>query len=91
VRGVQLSYGPPNIFSEGIMKKETTTPSREESLQALINYLTDNGVTDFNANILIHTNMEAFGGHRNMLDEIRDENWDLVWNVAELYIQGDLW
>jgi hypothetical protein len=73
------------------MKKETTEPSREKKLQALIDYLVDNGVSDFNANILIHTNMPSFGGYRNMMDEIRDGNWDDVWNVAELYIQGDLW
>lgn len=73
------------------MKKETTEPSREQSVQALVNYLVDNGVSDFNANQLLHVNMEAFGGYRNMLDEIRDGNWDNVWNVAQLYIDGDLW
>jgi len=73
------------------MKKQFTKPSREETLQSLINYLTDNGVSDFNANILIHTNMEALGGNRSMLDEVRDGKWETVWNVAELYISGDLW
>ena len=73
------------------MKKDTTEPSREQNIQSLVNYLTDNGVSDFNANILIHTNMEAFGGYRSMMDEIRDGNWESVWNIAELYVQGDLW
>lgn len=73
------------------MKKQFSKPSREETLQSLINYLTDNGVSDFNANILIHTNMEALGGNRSMLDEVRDGKWETVWNVAELYISGDLW
>ena len=73
------------------MKKQFSKPSREETLQSLINYLTDNGVSDFNANILIHTNMEALGGNRSMLDEVRDGKWETVWNVAELYISGDMW
>lgn len=72
------------------MKKKTTEPSREQNLQSLVNYLGDNGVSDFNIEILIHTNMDALDD-RNMLDKIRDGKWDQVWNVAELYIQGDLW
>ena len=73
------------------MKKQITEAKRENNLQAVINYLADNGVGDFNANILLHTNMPALGGHRNMMDEVRDGNWDQVWNVAELYISGDMW
>lgn len=73
------------------MKKDITEPSREHNLQALINYLGDNGMSDMNADILLHTNMPIFGGYRNMMDEIRDGKWDKVWDAAELYISGDMW
>lgn len=71
--------------------KKPTEPSREQNIQAVVDYLVDNGLSDFGANQLLHVNMPALGGYRSILDEVRDENWDTVWNVAELYVSGDMW
>jgi hypothetical protein len=34
--------------------------------------------------------MAAFGGYKNFIDVMRDGDWDLIWNVAQLYVDGDL-
>ena len=64
---------------------------KENTLQSIIDFLLDNGVSEFNANILIHTNIPALGDTRNLIDTARDGEWDLAWNVVQLYIDGDLW
>lgn len=73
------------------MKRQVTEASREPKLQAVIDYLVDNGVSEFNANILLHTNMPYLGGDRNLMNEVRDGDWDKVWNAVELYVSGDMW
>lgn len=73
------------------MKKQITESKREENLQAVIDYLIDNGVTEFNTDIFLHTNLESLGGYRSLMDEMRDGKWDSVWNIVELYVSGDMW
>lgn len=73
------------------MKKVIKEAKRENSLQAVVNYLIDNGLTEFDTNILIHTNLPALGGERSILRCIQDEEWDDAWSAAELYISGDMW
>ena len=63
---------------------------RENNLQSVINFLIDNGTSEFDTNILIHTDLIQFGGYRNMVGVARDGDWDLLWNVAQLYVNGDL-
>lgn len=73
------------------MKKNIKKPdSREEDLQAIIDFLVDNGVSDFSVNMLIHTNMPALGDDRSIMSCARNGEWNDAWNVAELYVSGDL-
>lgn len=68
------------------MVRKISEPSRIESIQAVHDYLTDNGVTEFTANQILHTNWPSLGDYRTLMDEIRDGNWEQVWNSVELYI-----
>lgn len=73
------------------MKKKIIDPKgHEESLQAIIDYLVDNGLSDFQVNMLIHTNMPSLGETRNIMDCVREGNWGEAWAAAELYMSGDL-
>lgn len=72
------------------MKREIKPSERSESLQAIVNYLVDNGMSNFDAQQFIHTNLPALGEYRNIVDTIRDGKWDEAWSVAELYISGDV-
>lgn len=72
------------------MAKEKVAPIREHKLQAIVDYLVDNGVSDFQVNILIHTNMPALN-LKNIVDCVREDRWDDAWSAAELYISGDMW
>lgn len=71
-------------------KRIDVPETRENSLQGVIDFLIDNGLSEFNTNSLIHTDLVQFGGYRNMVDVARDGEWDLLWNVATMYINGDL-
>lgn len=74
------------------MKKNINEPnSRPQDLQAVIDYLVDNGVSDFQVNLLIHTNMPVLGEYSNMVGAARDGRWAEVWNAAELYISGEVY
>lgn len=74
------------------MKKNIKEPQgRPHDLQAIIDYLVDNGVSDFQVNMLIHTNMPALGGYASIQSATRDGRWAEAWNAAELYISGDMW
>lgn len=73
------------------MKKQIKHHNRTNTVQALIDYLVDNGLTDFDTNILIHTNLPALGGDRSILRAAQEGNWDEAWGAAELYISGDMW
>jgi len=73
------------------MKRKIKDPNgHEESLQAIIDYFVDNGMSDFQANILIHTNMPVLD-LRNIMDCVRENNWNEAWAAAELYMSGDMW
>lgn len=73
------------------MKKKINSAEHEESLQAIVNYLVDNGVSDFQANMIIHTNFPSLGETSNLVDAAREGRWSDAWNTVELYIAGDLW
>ena len=73
------------------MKNKPTEPNKAQETQAVIDYLVDNGVSEFNATMLLNTNLKALGGYRSMMDEVRDNNWGKVWEMAELYVSGDMW
>jgi predicted aldo/keto reductase-like oxidoreductase len=73
------------------MKRKPTQAKRQESLQAIIDYLIENGVTEFNTNTLIHTNLSMLGVYRSINDEVRDKHWDKAWDAVELYVSGDMW
>ena len=73
------------------MKQKVELPEKKEnSLQAIIDFLIDNGLSEFDTNIFIHTDLVQFGGYRNMVDVARDGDWEIAWTVAELYMNGDL-
>ncbi len=67
-------------------KHKISEPSRRETVQAVVDYFIDNGVSQFTANQLLHMNWPSLGDFRTLMDEIRDGNWDKVWYTAELYI-----
>lgn len=74
------------------MKRKIISPdSHPADLQAIIDYLVDNGVSDFQANMLLHTNFPSLGDTSNLIDAAREGRWEDAWNTVELYIAGDLW
>lgn len=74
------------------MKRQVIPPSKKENtLQSIIDYLADNGMTDFQVNMFIHTNIPALGEYKNIVDCAREEKWDDAWGAAELYMSGDMW
>lgn len=65
---------------------------RENTIQAVIDVLIENGITPINADLIIHTNAEALGNeNRNIMNAAQDDDWDAIWNFIELYLNGDLW
>ena len=74
------------------MKKNIKQPeTHPHDLQAIIDYLVDNGVSDFQVNMLIHTNMPVLGESRNLIDATREGRWADAWRAAELYISGEIY
>lgn len=72
------------------MKKVIVPPAiKENTLQAIIDYLVDNGMPEFGANIFIHTNLPVLGDNVSLLNCIQDNRWDEAWTVAQAYIAGD--
>lgn len=72
------------------MKREVIPPAKKENkLQSIIDFLIDNGLSEFMADQFIHTNIPALGGDRNIVDCAQEDNWEDAWRVAEQYINGD--
>ena len=63
--------------------------TKEESLQAIIDYLIDSGMTPPDVNQFIHVNIPALGGDRSIVNCAQENNWYDAWRVAEAYIAGD--
>ena len=73
------------------MKRRIVPPAkRENKLQSIIDYLVDTGMTDFQVNMFIHTNLPALGEFGTIAECARDGKWDDAWRVTELYMSGDL-
>lgn len=65
---------------------------KKNNLQAVYDYLVSNKVTPFNANLLMHTNIPALGSENtSMYDAAEEGNWEVLWAVVQLYLDGDLW
>lgn len=72
------------------MKREVKEPvNKRNTLQSLIDFLVENGMTQFSANQFVHINIPAIGGDKNIMNLIQEGNWDDAWGVAESYIRGD--
>lgn len=72
------------------MKKEIETPLvKKNTVQAIIDYLIDNGMSQMAANQFIHINIPALGGNKSILDCANDGGWDTAWAVTESYMAGD--
>lgn len=65
--------------------------TRKNTVQSVIDYLIDNGVSETNTNILIHVNHPAMGSEdMNIMKAAQEGKWDTIWNFVQLYIDGDL-
>lgn len=72
------------------MKKEIKPPIVEEDkLQAIIDFLVDNGMSEFQVNMFIHTNIPALGGDTTIMNCVQEGRWGEAWSVAKAYIDGD--
>jgi hypothetical protein len=72
------------------VKKEIIPPAiKEDSLQAIIDFLIDNGMSEFSADMFIHMNIPALGGDRSILNCAQEEKWEDAWRVSQAYIDGD--
>ena len=72
------------------MKRQINTPAvKRNTVQALIEYLIDNGMSQHGANQFIHINIPALGGNKTVLDCATNNEWDKAWSVVEAYIAGD--
>lgn len=71
------------------LKKVVKKAERKESLQAIVNHLVENGMSDMGANNFIHLNIPALGGNRTIMNCIQDRSWDEAWNVIDAYLAGD--
>lgn len=62
------------------------------TLQSVIDFLVDHGTSDFSANMFIHTNILALdgAGNTNIVDAAQNGDWDTIWAVIQLYVDGDL-
>jgi len=71
-------------------EKEVLQPAlRKNTVPALIEHMIANGMSDFAANQFVHTNIPALGEYRNIIDVVREGNWDEAWNVVDAYLRGD--
>ena len=74
------------------MKRKINPPVQEEnSLQAIVDYLIDNGLGEFNTNMFIHTNLPSLGGDKSIINCVQEDDWETAWASAKLYISGDMW
>ena len=72
------------------MKREINTPLvKTNTVQAIIDYLIDNGMSVMAANQFIHINIPALGGNKSVLDAANNQEWDTAWAVVESYMAGD--
>lgn len=63
---------------------------RENTLQSVIDFLIDSGLSDYNVNTLIHVNMPVLKD-TNIVAAAAEDRWGEIWNAVQLYIDGDLW
>lgn len=72
------------------MKRQIIAPAvKRNTVQALVDYLVDNGMSEMGANQFLHVNIPALGGNRSIMDCIVSKEWDTAWGVAESYMAGD--
>lgn len=65
--------------------------TRKNTIQSVIDYLIDNGVSPMNADIILHLNHPAMGNEdMNIMRAAQENNWDAIWNFVDLYVSGDL-
>lgn len=71
-------------------RKEAVFPAvKENNLQAIIAFLVDNGMSEFDIDRFIHINLPALGGYTNIVDCVREDRWEDAWRVSKQYIDGD--
>lgn len=59
------------------------------TLEAILTFLTNNGMSAVGANQFIHINIPALGGDKSVYNCIQEGNWDEAWGVVESYAAGD--
>lgn len=65
---------------------------RIDTVQSVIDYLIDHGVSEYNTTLLLHTNHAGLGDENtSILSAAQQGKWDAIWNFVELYVNGDLW
>jgi hypothetical protein len=73
-----------------VKKRESVLPAVQgNSLQAIIDFLVDNGMSEFDIDRFIHLNLPALGGYTNIMDCVREDRWEDAWRVSKQYIDGD--
>lgn len=58
------------------------------SLDALITYLTDNGIEESEVGPFLHKKLFH---KKSLMDFIREDDWYNTWMFATLYVQGESW
>ncbi len=92
--GVRIPPSPPILLNEVDttlkMKKVIVAPStKKNTVQAIVEYLMDNGMSSAGANMFVHLNIPALGGDTSIMNLATDGKWDTAWSVAEQYMAGD--
>jgi hypothetical protein len=72
------------------MKKQIVERSKKvDTVQAMIEYLVSNGMSQISADTFIHVNLPALGDYRSLLDCMNEGKWDEAWNVVDMFLRGD--
>ena len=65
------------------------TSAKTNTVQAMVDHLVENGMSQFSANQFIHVNIPALGDYKSLLDCMNNGEWDTAWNVVDMFLRGD--
>ena len=72
------------------MKREIVAPVvKKDTVQAIVDFLVENGMSQMGANQFLHVNIPVLGGNKSIMDCIVNKEWATAWGVAESYMAGD--
>jgi len=73
-------------------KKKEILFEKQNNLQSLLDFFIAHGVSPFNAELLLHINITALGNENtSFINAAENNDWQTIWAVAQLYVDGDLW